>query len=67
MRSTARGAETNSGAAVRAVSREVKRACCILYQPNDVVEVRVPDGRRTRSAYFNNPDLLSAAPLDVDG
>lgn len=54
---------------VSGLSEEVHRTMAALFEPSAVVELRAKKGRRTRSGYFNDHELLgaSAAKLGREG
>jgi hypothetical protein len=71
---TAPGLEENgyeqSGTSPPSLSplEETRRAINLLFEPGQVVEVRIPNrGRTTASGYFNDPDRLAKAIQKYDG
>lgn len=48
---------------------ELRRAIDLLFEPGDVIEVRIPKAGKegTISGYFNDPDLMARSVLSMDG
>lgn len=67
---TARGLSLVDGRQPGAISAQLQRFLRILWQPDDVREVRTPrydQYGHTGSGYFDSPDALAAAAAEWDG
>ncbi len=52
------------------IAQQIHQALCVLYAPDQVVELRVPKvdgGKRTDSGYFNDLDKLARAAARYEG
>jgi hypothetical protein len=45
----------------------IRQVLGVLTAPGSVVEIRIPDGARTRSGYFDDLDLAAGAAAKING